>query len=83
MVADYYTILLKSGSYYVDARARERVLEAQRLGGYRVSFELATECEGCDRRRTVTISPSEVLAFIAHDDPSTALENVIPFPAQR
>jgi hypothetical protein len=83
VVADHYTILLKSGSYYVDSRTRDRVLEARQSGGTRVTFDLDNPCDGCDHRRTVTISPADVLAFIAHDDLGTVAENVIPFPGVR
>lgn len=84
VVADYYTVLLKSGSYYVDSRTRERLLEARRLGGTDVTFQVGEACRCCARHHTVTISSLDVLAFIAHDDTvAAAASNVIAFPGGR
>ena len=85
MTAERYTLLLKSASYFIDTGTRERVLEARRLGRSKVSFQPAIDCYGCARSHTVTISPADVLAFIAHDEMAmgSADENIIPFPLAR
>lgn len=85
VVAENYTLLLKNASYFVDAVTRDRVLEARRLGGLNVSFQPAVGHETCACRCTVTISPSDVLGFIAHDQDNGDLagSNVVPLRAAR
>jgi hypothetical protein len=83
VVAENYTLLLRSASYFVDSGTRNRVLEARRLGSGSVSFRPAIACDGCSCQQTVTIRPDDVLGFIAHDNGAavTSASNVIPFRA--
>jgi hypothetical protein len=77
---EHYTLLLKGASYFIDSDTRERVLQARRLGGDNVSFQPVIACPTCACPGTVTISPSDVLGFIAHDgEKSESLgANVVP-----
>jgi hypothetical protein len=81
VVPDHYTLLLKGASYFIDSDTRDRVLQARRLGARNISFRPAMECSSCACRGTVTISPSDVLGFVAHDhEKSEPLgTNVVPF----
>ena len=82
--AEFYTLLLRAGSYYIDAPSRERVLRAQRLGARNVHISPAASCSACDCRQTVVIRLPDVLGFIAHEAPceSTGVaDKVIPLRA--
>jgi hypothetical protein len=63
----FYTLLLRAGSFYVDAETRDRVLRAQRLGAVELRITPARTHETCTCDRAVVISLDEVLCFIAHD----------------
>ena len=81
VVTEHYTLLLKGASYFIDSDTRERVLQARRLGARNVSFQPAIACGSCSCHGTVTISPSDVLGFVAHDHESREPlgTNVVPF----
>ena len=66
-VNSFYTLLLRSNSFYVDAETRERILRAQRLRAPDVRITPVRHCTACSSPQSVLIALRDVQGFIAHD----------------
>lgn len=78
--AEFYTVLLRAGSYYIDAAMRDVLLRAQQAGAARVRIKSVTACAACSCDHSETIALADVLGFVAHDSagpPGSRNSNVV------